>query len=262
MKKIRLLQKLKQEYPEYSDKELFTAVMCGEVLVDGAIIRDTKSLVNHTAFLTLKKKKYVSRGGFKLEKVIGLWGLPVCGKILLDAGCSTGGFTDCLLQNGAESVYAVDVGYNQLDYSLRTNPAVVVMERTNIMSIHSLSPQPHWAVADLSFRSLRSAASHILQLTSDSRLIALMKPQFEIDNPDDDFDGIVRDADKIIEIAVKVIKEMSEEGAYVTKASLSPVRGRKGNQELLLDITGVKEDIPVISELSENLAHEFRKLKN
>jgi len=257
MKKVRLLSKLKQQYPDYSDKELYAAVMCGEVLVDGASIKDTKYMINADAVLELNRKKYVSRGGFKLEKVIDLWSLPVRGKILLDAGCSTGGFTDCLLQNGAESVYAVDVGYNQLDYSLRTNPAVVVMEKTNIMSVESLYPEPHWAVADLSFRSLRSAASHILQLTKDSRLIALMKPQFELDNPDEDFDGIVRDPEMIINIAVKVIEEMAREGAFVRKVALSPVTGRKGNQELLFDITGRDENIPQIDEIREHLVREF-----
>ncbi len=258
MKRVRLLQRLKQEFPDFDEKELFASVMCGEVLVDGAVLKDGKALISRDAALELTRKKYVSRGGLKLEKVIQLWDLPVEGRILLDAGCSTGGFTDCLLQNGARSVYAVDVGYNQLDYSLRVNPSVVVMERTNIMSIQALDPAPHWAVADLSFRSLRSAASHILRLTSESRLVALMKPQFELEDPDEDFDGIVRDPDEIINIAEKVIREMAGEGAFVLKASLSPVTGRKGNQELLLDVSGVERDIPPVSAISAQLCREFK----
>ncbi|MDA3958486.1 TlyA family RNA methyltransferase [Oceanispirochaeta sp.] len=257
MKKIRLLVKLRQVFPEYTEKELFASILCGEALVNGAVIRDSKALIPLDAALDLRKKKYVSRGGFKLEKVLKLWDLPVREKIIIDAGSSTGGFTDCLLQNGASTVYAVDVGYNQLDYSLRTNTAVIVMEKTNIMSVESLDPKPDWAVADLSFRSLRSAASHILGLTVDSRLIALMKPQFELDDPDEDFDGIVRDHRQIMEICKKVILEMAQEGAFVQKVALSPVTGRKGNQELLFDVTGQRVQSFDPEKILSNLELDF-----
>jgi 23S rRNA (cytidine1920-2'-O)/16S rRNA (cytidine1409-2'-O)-methyltransferase len=258
MKKIRILAKIQKDFPQYSEKELYAAILCGEVAVLGETIRDPKSLVPEDVELRLKKKKYVSRGGFKLEKVLDLWSLPVRGRRILDAGSSTGGFTDCLLQKGALSVYAVDVGYNQLDYSLRTNPAVTVMERTNIMSVESLDPRPNWAVADLSFRSLRSAASHILGLTEDSRLIALMKPQFEVKDPDEDFDGIVRNPQEIIDITEMVIREMSEEGAFVTKAALSPVTGRKGNQELLFDVSGKESELVDLGQIISSLKEEFK----
>lgn len=259
MKKKRLMQRLVEEFPEYTEKELFAAVLCGEVLVGSERIRDSKAMVAGDAVLELTRRKYVSRGGFKLEKVLELWDLPVRGSRVLDAGSSTGGFTDCLLQKGAESVYAVDVGYNQLDYSLRTDPSVVVMERTNIMSVESLDPPPHWAVADLSFRSLRSAARHILDLTLDRRLIALMKPQFELERPDDDFDGVIRDPELILEIAAKLMAEMAGEGAYVRNAALSPVTGRKGNQELLFDISALREDAEAPGLLIERLRAEFTR---
>ena len=257
MKKKRLLKRLAEEFPEYSEKELFAAVMCGDVLVGGERIRDSKAIVNADVPLELARKKYVSRGGFKLEKVLELWDLPVQGARVLDAGSSTGGFTDCLLQKGALSVYAVDVGYNQLDYSLRTNPAVVVMERTNIMAVDSLEPPPDWAVADLSFRSLRSAARHILDLTLEHRLIALMKPQFELEEPDEDFDGIIRDPELILEIAGKVMNEMAAEGAYVRNAALSPVTGRKGNQELLFDISSDPDRAAGPSLIIDRLRRDF-----
>lgn len=257
MKKIKLLQLAVQQFPEYTEKELFASILCGELLTAGEKIKDPKRVVSVDAVLELCRKKYVSRGGLKLEKVLKLWSLDVQGKRILDAGCSTGGFTDCLLQNGALSVYAVDVGYNQLDYSLRVNPAVVVMEKTNIMSVQKLDPMPHWAVADLSFRSLRSAASHILSLTQESRLIALMKPQFELENPDDDFDGVIREPSQILQITKTVIQEMAEEGAYVSRASLSPVTGRKGNQELLFDVSSDSQLFRGTDILLSDLEKEF-----
>ena len=257
MKKRRLLQRLIEEFPEYTEKELFAAILCGDIKVGEERIRDSKAMVSADVKLELTRKKYVSRGGFKLEKVLELWKLPVKGSRVLDAGSSTGGFTDCLLQKGALSVYAVDVGYNQLDYSLRTNPAVVVMEKTNIMSVTSLDPRPDWAVADLSFRSLRSAARHILDLTSEGRLIALMKPQFELEQPDDDFDGIIREPELILEIASRVMAEMAEEGAFVRNAALSPVTGRKGNQELLFDIFSEAGDVSEPDTLIGKLRQEF-----
>jgi 23S rRNA (cytidine1920-2'-O)/16S rRNA (cytidine1409-2'-O)-methyltransferase len=258
MKKQRLLQLAVQQFPEYTEKEIFASILCGELITSGEKIRDPKALVKSDTKLRLNKKKYVSRGGLKLEKVLEYWSLPVKGKRILDAGCSTGGFTDCLLQNGALSVYAVDVGYNQLDYSLRINPAVVVMEKTNIMSVEDLDPKPHWAVADLSFRSLRSAAAHILSLTEDSRLIALMKPQFELENPDDDFDGIIRDPVQILEITRTVIEEMAQEAAYVCRTSLSPLTGRKGNQELLFDVTADVEQYRGADILISELEEQFK----
>lgn len=258
MKKQRLLQLAVQQFSDYTEKELFASILCGELITSGEKIKNPKAMVNIDAQLELSKKKYVSRGGLKLERVLKYWSLPVKGKRILDAGSSTGGFTDCLLQNGALSVYAVDVGYNQLDYSLRVNPAVVVMEKTNIMSVQELDPKPNWAVADLSFRSLRSAASHILSLTEDARLIALMKPQFELENPDDDFDGIIRDPSQILDITRTVIEEMAGEGAFVCKTALSPLTGRKGNQELLLDVRSDAEKFRGIDILISELEEEFK----
>ncbi len=259
MKKITLYQKLKKDFPAVPEKELYAQILCGEVLVDEQIIRDPKFPVDTETGIILNPKKYVSRGGFKLEKAIELWKPSLEGRIVLDAGCSTGGFTDCLLKNGAASVYAVDVGYNQLDYSLRTNPSVVVMEKTNIMHVQDLDPRPDWAVADLSFRSIRSAASHILSLTKEKFLIALVKPQFEWQNPDEDFSGVVSDKDQILEIAAEVMDELKEESAYVLKAGTSPVSGRKGNRELLFWISS--DENLVYPEKEELLLSLSRELK-
>ncbi len=253
MKKKPLLVCLKKAFPSSAEKELYGAVLCGEVLAGGEKIRDPKALIPLDLPLKLVKKKYVSRGGYKLEGVLKLWNLPVEGRLILDAGASAGGFTDCLLRHGAQGVYAVDVGYNQLDYSLRCRQDVRVMERTNIMDVKALTPQPDWAVADLSFRSLRSAASHILNLTVQKKLIALMKPQFEMKFPPPDFDGVLRDPRQILRVAAQVMDELAAEGAWVHRAALSPVQGRKGNQELLFEITEDRPDIPKEGTHQQNL---------
>ena len=233
MKKKTLLDLLTDLYPHLSRKELFTEIMCGKVKVSGETIKDPKRKVSIESQPELGIKKYVSRGGYKLEKVLDLWGINVDGNGFLDAGCSTGGFTDCLLQAGASFVHAVDVGYNQLDYSLRVHDKVYVQEKTNIMHLESLDPIPYAAVADLSFRSITDAASKLLSLVSGKQLIALVKPQFEISNPDDDFDGVIRNSEDIYTVVYDVLLQLKDEGSFVEKMALSPVKGRKGNQELL-----------------------------
>jgi len=255
MKKKALLELLVELYPHYSRKNLFTEIMCGKVKIHGETIRDPKRKVSVDCTPEIGIKRYVSRGGYKLEQVLKQWNIDIEGKGFLDAGCSTGGFTDCLLQGGASFVHAVDVGYNQLDYSLRVHDKVYVHERTNIMHIESLSPIPVGAVADLSFRSITDAAAKLLTLVSGKYLIALVKPQFEIRNPDENFDGIVRNRNEIFEVVESVLHKLWLEGSYVQKMALSPVKGRKGNQELLFligsDETRSLED--VIVDLQELL---------
>ena len=189
MRKISLLQLLKKKYPEKSDNENYAAVLCGDVSVNNEKIKDPSYKVDPDSEIILNKKKYVSRGGYKIEKALFYWKIDVKGKIILDAGSSTGGFTDCLLQHGARGVHAVDVGYNQLDYKLRSDRRVFVHERENIMKIESLDPEPEIGTADLSFRSIKGAAAKIINLVKENTLIALIKPQFEIGSSDPDFKG-------------------------------------------------------------------------
>lgn len=238
MKKKALLDHLADRFPHLSRKHLFTQIMCGKVKVNGETIKDPKRKIAITSIPEIGLERYVSRGGYKLEQVLQLWNIDVKGKGFLDAGSSTGGFTDCLLQGGASFVHAVDVGYNQLDYSLRINERVHVHERTNIMHIQSLDPCPDGAVADLSFRSITDAAAKLISLVSEKYLIALVKPQFEIQNPDENFDGIIRNFEEIYKVSENVLNKLWDEKSYVEKVSLSPVKGRKGNQELLFLIRG------------------------
>ncbi|MDA3810200.1 MAG: TlyA family rRNA (cytidine-2'-O)-methyltransferase [Spirochaetaceae bacterium] len=240
MKKKGLLDLLVDMYPHLSRKELFTEIMCGKVKIKGETMKDPKHKVPFDSQPEIGLKKYVSRGGYKLEKVLSLWDIKIKGNGFLDAGCSTGGFTDCLLQSGASFVHAVDVGYNQLDYSLRINEQVYVHEKTNIMQLDLLDPIPYGAVADLSFRSITEAAAKLLALVSGKVLIALVKPQFEIKNPDDNFDGIIRESEQIYSVTHEVLKKLWDEGSFVQKTALSPIKGRKGNQELLFLITDVE----------------------
>lgn len=240
--KLALIELLKLRYPGLEKKELFARILCGEVLVDGEKIKEPKTLISkESTILFHREKKYVSRGGEKLEAVLNAWQVEVKNLRFIDAGASTGGFTDCLLKRGARQVYAVDVGYNRLDYRLRKDERVVVFERTNILSVNrkmfAPGALPDAAVADLSFRSIRSVASHLLKIVSQGWLIALVKPQFEWTEPDRSFRGIVDDRAHHYAILSHLIEELWQETAYVAKLAISPIRGRKGNIEFFYYLT-------------------------
>ncbi len=231
-----LLEQLVRLYPGTDRERLFSRVLAGDVLVDGATERNPKTAVSGEAEIILSSRRFVSRGGFKLDAALEAWNVAIAGKVFVDAGCSTGGFTDALLQRGAAQVHAVDVGTAQLDWKLRTDGRVIVREGTNIMALEWLDPRPHAAVADLSFRSLRGAAAHILSLTTEGWLIALLKPQFEWVNPPPEFEGIVPDS-RLDEILAALETDLNAEGVVMTDKLASPVRGRKGNQEFLVRLT-------------------------
>ncbi len=229
-----LLKELETRFPEYSRDALYSRVLCGEVTVNGEKILNPSIRIDSGSTIEIIEKRFVSRGGLKLEAALKNWNIEVEGKVFLDAGSSTGGFTDCLLQKGAVKVYSVDVGYNQLAWSLRNNSRVSVHEKCNIMHFEKPDPPPFAAVADLSFRSISGAASHILNLTSDKWLIALVKPQFEIDPviyPD--FNGVIKDSGILKKVMGNLLKKISSDNLYVEKTMLSPVKGRKGNREFL-----------------------------
>jgi 23S rRNA (cytidine1920-2'-O)/16S rRNA (cytidine1409-2'-O)-methyltransferase len=236
MRRARLLDRLCDLHPDRSREELLSLVLCGDVRVDGACIRDPREPVRSDATISVERPRYVGRGGVKLEHAIRAWSLPVAGRVFLDAGSSTGGFTDCLLQHGARAVHAVDVGYNQLDYRLRDDARVHVHERTNVMQIDALDPRPHAAVADLSFRSLRGAARRIVDLTTDGLAVLLIKPQFEWEDAPPSFDGTVPD-EEIAAILRATLDGLRDEGLLACALEESPIRGRKGNREFLL-LTG------------------------
>ena len=237
MKSAPLIEILQKSYPDLPRKELYARIMCGEVFVNGECIKDPKQRIKQTVEPVFESRRYVSRGGLKLEAALKRWDLPVVGKVFVDAGASTGGFTDCLLQYGARLVHAVDVGYNQLDYRLRQDRRVRVHERTNIMTVSRFDPMPHAAVADLSFRSIRKAAVHLLSITREGWMVALVKPQFEIDaDIEEDFSGIVRSADSLKKVLLQVASGLEEEGIEVLGIIPSPITGRRGNREFLFSL--------------------------
>jgi 23S rRNA (cytidine1920-2'-O)/16S rRNA (cytidine1409-2'-O)-methyltransferase len=241
MKRLALLELLCRLSPEQDPEELRARVLCGEVSVDGQRIRDPRAPVPaEGASIAFQQRRFVSRGGRKLEGALQGWGVSVSGLCLLDAGCSTGGFTDCLLQRGARRVIAVDVGYGQLDYSLRRDPRVSVLERTNIreLTVELLPERPQGAVADLSFRSLRGAASRLLALTADRWLIALVKPQFEWRKPPSGFRGVVHDRRALGEILADLVCDLEREGAFLQRAAPSVLSGAKGNREFFFYLSG------------------------
>lgn len=231
-----LLDLLVSLYPEETRERLFSRVLCGDVQVDGSTLRDPKVKVPGDAEVVVSARRFVSRGGFKLDPVLEAWQLPVEGKVFLDAGSSTGGFTDALLQRGARLVHAVDVGTAQLDWKLRSDPRVRVYEGTNVMALTHLEPAPQAAVADLSFRSLRGAARRVLDLTTEGWLVALVKPQFEWNHAPAEFSGIVPE-EQVPGILEGLEAALSDEGVVVKAWAPSALRGRKGNQEYLAWLT-------------------------
>jgi 23S rRNA (cytidine1920-2'-O)/16S rRNA (cytidine1409-2'-O)-methyltransferase len=235
-REVPLIELLTGLFPERDPKELFGQVLRGGVTVNGQPVMKPGTRVAADAQIVVRPRPaWVSRGGGKLAAALDRWGIDCDRGAWIDAGSSTGGFTDCLLQHGAPLVYAVDVGEGQLDWRLRGDARVRVMEGTNIMDVRrsELDPSPACAVADLSFRSLRRAARHILDLTVEGRGIFLVKPQFEYADAPVDFRGVVRGPLTLRSIAEELMGDLAAEGVAVEKSMPSPLPGRKGNQELL-----------------------------
>lgn len=204
---------------------------------------------------------YVSRGGYKLEKALQVFGVDLAGKVVLDVGASTGGFTDCALQNGAARVYAVDVGYGQLAWKLRTDPRVVVIERTNIKELNpaALDRKPDFVAIDVSFISLEKVMPRVADLVDgQARGIALIKPQFEAGRDKVGKKGVVRSPDAHRQVLIQVCSMVDANGWGVIGLDFSPVRGPEGNIEYLMffDLSGPREFNPDIIRLVVETAHQ------
>lgn len=240
MRTVTLFALLKRRFPSIGEKGLYSFIMCGEVWINGERVRDPLRKCKGSELVEIRTKtSFVSRGGEKLVGALAAFGTDCAGKIFLDCGASSGGFTDCLLRCGAIRVYAVDVGYSQFDFRLRRDPRVSLMERTNIMDVteSDLPDPPQAAVIDLSFRSLRGAARHVLDLTSEKWAIALVKPQFEWLDPPADYDGIVREDDLRLEILLRLAADLEAEQVYLENTIVSPLHGAKGNAEYFFLLT-------------------------
>ena len=216
-------------------------IMAGNVWVDGRPVTKAGLCVNPDADVAVKESDipFVSRGGLKLEAALDSFGLDPSGKIAMDIGCSTGGFTDCLLKRGARKVYAIDVGYGQLDWSLRQDPRVILHEKTNIRHFaRDLIPDTiDLVVIDVSFISLTLVLPRAHEfLRNGGDVLALVKPQFEVGKGMVEKGGIVRDEAKRL-AAVRRICEFAEaSGLSVIGTCDSPITGQKGNREYFIHL--------------------------
>lgn len=227
-------------------------IQAGEVSVNGQVIDKAGTEVETTAQIQIKEKlPYVSRGGEKLAKAIEVFAIAVAGRICLDGGISTGGFTDCLLQNGAKKVYGVDVGYGQVDWRLRNDPRVVLKERTNL---RYLQPQDLYtdeeiadlAVVDVSFISLTKVLPALWQLLIPPReAVLLVKPQFEVGKSRVGKKGVVRDPKDQADAIFRVLQASVQIGWHYRGLTWSPLQGPAGNIEYLLWL-GVDSQTPTI----------------
>ena len=207
----------------------------GEVLVDGRVVDKPGAQVPMTATLTLAARpRFVSRGGEKLDAALERFAIPVAGRVAADIGASTGGFTDCLLQRGALRVYALDVGYGQLAWTLRQDPRVVALERTNARYVTALPERVDLIVSDVSFISVRLIYPMAVRwLREGGEIVSLIKPQFEAGRAQVGKGGVVRDPAVHRQVLVEVCAALAELGLGLRGLMVSPLLGPAGNVEFL-----------------------------
>lgn len=215
------------------------SIMAGIVFVDEQKVDKAGEMILDTANIEVRGNvcPYVSRGGLKLAKAISEFGIDLADKVCMDIGASTGGFTDCMLQNGARKVFSVDVGYGQFAWKLRQDERVVCMERTNIRYVtkEDIKEELDFASIDVSFISLTKVLPVAFSLTKESgEVVALIKPQFEAGREQVGKKGVVRDSNVHKEVIEKVINFSNEIGFGVKNLSFSPIKGPEGNIEFLV----------------------------
>ena len=225
-------------------------IMSGIVFVDGQREDKAGSTFDETKEIVLKGKtlKYVSRGGLKLEKAMKNFDISLDGKICMDVGASTGGFTDCMLQNGAVKVYSVDVGHGQLDWKLRNDDRVVCMERTNMRYVteEDIDEPAQFVSIDVSFISLTKILPAVYRVLEDGgQVVALVKPQFEAGREKVGKKGVVRDKKVHEEVIEKICSFAASNGFQLLHLDYSPIKGPEGNIEYLLHLKNVEGESSV-----------------
>ena len=228
-------------------------IMSGVVYVDGQ--KEDKAGTNFDIYCNIEIKghtmKYVSRGGLKLEKAMDVFPVVVQDKVCMDVGSSTGGFTDCMLQNGAVKVYAVDVGHGQLAWKLRNDQRVVVMEKTNIRYVteEDIQEKVDFSSIDVSFISLTKVLLPVKNLlTEDGQIVCLIKPQFEAGREKVGKKGVVRELEVHIEVIENVLSYATSIGFDVAGLDYSPIKGPEGNIEYLAYLKKTDKESGVIAE--------------
>ena len=223
-----------------------TAIMAGDVYVNGGISDKAGTKIDEEAEITVKNDQcpYVGRGGYKLAKAIGTFGLDLAAKTAMDIGASTGGFTDCMLQNGASKVYSVDVGYGQLDWKLRNDPRVVNMEKVNVRYLEpdTIPDRMDFVSIDVSFISLKLIFPVVRELLKKGgELVCLIKPQFEAGREKVGKNGVVRDPATHREVLHNAMGYAAANGFAVRGLDFSPVKGPEGNIEYLMFVQKSEE---------------------
>ena len=229
-----------------------------------AASREKAKAVIMAGIVYVDGQKDVSRGGLKLEKAMSHFGLSLEGKVCMDVGASTGGFTDCMLQNGAVKVYSIDVGHGQLDWKLRNDPRVVCMERTNIRYVtpEDIGEPASFVSIDVSFISLTKVLTPVRELlVENGEIVCLIKPQFEAGREKVGKKGVVRDPKVHLEVIRAVMDFASSIGFEILHLEFSPIKGPEGNIEYLLHLKKqpegyVQDNIPVDPETIVAMAHQ------
>ena len=234
------------------------SIMAGIVFINGQRCDKSGTNVDENSQILIKGDvmPYVSRGGLKLEKSINNFSISLKDKVCIDIGASTGGFTDCMLQNGAIKVYSIDVGYGQLAWKLRQDERVVCMERTNIrhVSCEKLESKADFASIDVSFISLKLVIPKAYELLSDDgEIVALIKPQFEAGREKVGKKGVVREKETHIEVIENITKFVLANNFEILHLDYSPIKGPEGNREYLLHI----KKSNIINEESREYSNEI-----
>ena len=241
-------------------KRAKTTIMAGLVFVDNQRIDKAGTKIDVNADIRVKghKTPYVGRGGLKLEKALKSFSITLSGKTMMDIGASTGGFSDCALQNGAVKVFAVDVGYGQLDWKLRTDPRVVNLERTNIrnVTLEMIGTPVDFISIDVSFISLLKIMSAVTKLIRPAgEMVALIKPQFEAARYQVEKGGIIKDPIVHTQVIQSIAEGMVEYGLSPCHLTYSPVKGADGNIEYLLHL----KKIPMLGTVTPEIINTVVK---
>ncbi|GAA0689496.1 MULTISPECIES: TlyA family RNA methyltransferase [Clostridium] len=215
------------------------SIMAGDIFVDGMRVDKAGERVKVISNIEVRGAElpYVSRGGLKLEKAIAEFGIDLNEKVSMDVGASTGGFTDCMLQNGAVKVFSIDVGYGQFAWKLRIDPRVVCMERTNIRYVEkdSIGMDIDFSSIDVSFISLKKVIPKVIELLGEKgEVVALIKPQFEAGREKVGKKGVVREASTHKEVIEGIVNYLKEMNMNILNLSFSPIKGPEGNIEYLV----------------------------
>ena len=241
-----------------------TIIMSGDVFVNGQREDKAGSTFDDKCEIEVRgnKLKYVSRGGLKLEKAVNEFGLSFDGMTCMDIGASTGGFTDCMLQNGAAKVYSIDVGHGQLDWKLRNDERVICMEKTNFRYIkpEDIGEQIDFASCDVSFISLTKILLAARALLKDEgRMVLLIKPQFEAGREKVGKKGVVRDEAVHVEVIEKIVRFADICGFDILRLDYSPIKGPEGNIEYLIYLRKDSSEDERVLSLDEKSAEDILK---